>query len=72
MAPIMGVVQLDSPATAERSRVAVGAWIVQWAKAEPQEAPSRVLFASFCMIDFFLYVCIYVYIFSFLCCALRL
>ena len=69
MAPIMGVVQLDSPATAERSRVAVGAWIVQWAKAEPQEAPSRVLFASFSMIDFF---SVYVYIFSFLCCALRL
>ena len=33
----MGVVQLDSPATAERLRVAVGYWIVQWTKVEAQE-----------------------------------
>ena len=33
----MGVVQLDSPATAERLRVAVGDWIVQWAKVEAKE-----------------------------------
>ena len=36
-AQAMGVVQLDSPATAERLRVAVGDWIVQWAKVEAQE-----------------------------------
>ena len=30
----IGVVQLDSPATAEGLRVAVGDWIVQWAKVE--------------------------------------
>ena len=33
----MGVVQLDSPATAERLRVAVGDWIMQWAKVEAKE-----------------------------------
>ena len=33
----MGVVQLDPPATAERLRVAVGDWIVQWAKVEAKE-----------------------------------
>ena len=33
----MGVVQLDSPATAERLRAAVGDWIVQWAKVEAKE-----------------------------------
>ena len=33
----IGVVQLDSPATAERLRVAVGDWIVQWAKVEAKE-----------------------------------
>ena len=33
----MGVVQLDSPATAEWLRVAVGDWIVQWAKVEAKE-----------------------------------
>ena len=33
----MGVVQLDSPTTAERLRVAVRDWIVQWAKVEAQE-----------------------------------
>ena len=32
-----GLVQLNSPATAERLRVAVGDWIVQWAKVEAQE-----------------------------------
>ena len=31
------MVQLDSPATAERLRAAVGDWIVQWAKVEAQE-----------------------------------
>ena len=36
-AQAMGVMQLDSPATAERLRVAVGDWIVQWAKVEAQE-----------------------------------
>ena len=33
----IGVVQLDSLATAERLRVAVGDWIVQWAKGEAKE-----------------------------------
>ena len=36
-AQAMGVVQLDSPATAEGLRIAVGDWIVQWAKVEAQE-----------------------------------
>ena len=36
-AQAMGVVQLDSSATAERLRVAVRDWIVQWAKVEAQE-----------------------------------
>ena len=36
-AQAIGVVQLDSQATAERLRVAVGDWIVQWAKVEAQE-----------------------------------
>ena len=36
-AQAMSVVQLDSPATAERLRVAVRNWIVQWAKVEAQE-----------------------------------
>jgi len=36
-APAMGVVQLDSPATAERLRIAVGDWIVRWAKVEAEE-----------------------------------
>ncbi|PWW71580.1 xanthine dehydrogenase [Tuber magnatum] len=33
----MGVVQLDSPATAEKLRVAIGDWIVRWAKVEAKE-----------------------------------
>ena len=33
----MGVVQLHSPATAERLKVAVRDWIVQWAKVEAKE-----------------------------------
>ena len=36
-AEAMGVVELDSPATAERLRVAVGDRIVQWAKDEAKE-----------------------------------
>ena len=33
----VGVVQLDSPATAERLSVVVGDWVVQWANVEAQE-----------------------------------
>ena len=33
----MGVVQLDSPAIAKRLRIAVGDWIVQWAKVAAKE-----------------------------------
>ncbi|KAG0132095.1 molybdopterin binding aldehyde oxidase/xanthine dehydrogenase [Tuber indicum] len=36
-AKAMGIVQLDSPATAERLRVAVGDWIVRWANVEAKE-----------------------------------
>jgi len=36
-APAMGVVQLDSPATAERLRLAVGDWIVRWAEVEAKD-----------------------------------
>ncbi|PUU79022.1 hypothetical protein B9Z19DRAFT_1125747 [Tuber borchii] len=40
-AQAMGVVQVDSPAMAERSRVAVGDWIVQGAKVGAQEGEKR-------------------------------
>ena len=36
-AQAMGNVQLDFPATAERLRVVVGDWIMQWAKVEAHE-----------------------------------
>ena len=36
-ARVMGVVHLEYPVTAERLRVAVGNWIVQWAKVGGQE-----------------------------------
>ena len=44
-AQAMGVVQLDSPTTAKRLRVAVGDWIVQWAKVEAQEG-EKVFFVG--------------------------
>ncbi|RPA88708.1 hypothetical protein L873DRAFT_1832155 [Choiromyces venosus 120613-1] len=37
------VLQLDSPATAERMRVAVGDWIVRWAKVEVKEGEKGFL-----------------------------
>ncbi|RPA90528.1 xanthine dehydrogenase [Choiromyces venosus 120613-1] len=37
------VLQLDSPATAERMRVAVGDWIVRWAKVEVKEGEKGLL-----------------------------
>ena len=36
-ARLMGVMQLNSPAMAERLRVAAGDWIVRWAKVEAQK-----------------------------------
>ena len=47
------MVQLDSPATAERLRVAVCYWIVQWAKIEAQERGEGVFCTSYGFGQFF-------------------
>jgi len=42
----MGAEQLDSPALAERLKLAVGDWIVRWAKVETKEGEKGFFVAT--------------------------
>ena len=45
MGRVIGVAQLDSPATAERLRLAIGDWIFRWAEVEVKDG-EKVFFVE--------------------------